>query len=136
MVNVKAVMKENVFLITDRCILSGSIMMAERVSSCFSRDKDPGCLPGRCFGHVQPDPGDAGEIMFLSWPGGSSGFPLWSWWKCLGLLPEVANPAIWSQISGWKTGRWKSVGFCVCLLSVGVGLYPPWGSGDPWRPCC
>ena len=53
-----------------------------------------GCPPDasleRCFGHVQlgedhgEDPGPAGEIISLGWPGNASGFSQRSWWKQLG----------------------------------------------------
>lgn len=76
-------MNKNVFFITDKCILSGLIMMAERVSSCFSRDKDPGCLPVSamsnqtqetlerlCFsaglGTARDSPGGAGGSVWAS----------------------------------------------------------------------
>lgn len=78
----QTVRKKNVFLITDKCTLtlwSGLTMMA----ACASWDSFR--LPVRCFGHVQPDLGEAGEIICLGWLGippvelvEVSGLPSWS----------------------------------------------------------
>lgn len=108
-INAETIRKKNVFLITDKCTLSswsGLTMMAEWV--CFS-------LPGRCFGHVQPDRGEAGEIMCLGWLGippvelvEASGLPSWSCYP-RELVPDRRLEEGQMEVSSF---------FCVFTLSL------------------
>lgn len=80
--------------------------MAECV--CFS-------LPGRCFGHVQPDLGEAGEIMCFGWLGippvelvEASGLPSWS------CYPRVLVPDRWLEVGQMEVSSF----FCVFTLRL------------------